>query len=112
MKSDLSSAVHLHPSAEEEDHILQTTLLTRPHQSLRELVNILVKKAAHIHNNLTRYCNSDVEVDVKTVSAPCMYTPLSMLYNQIRAIITMGKSYKGKLSHTVCTCTHTDMIAI
>ena len=30
-KSNLSSAVHLHPSAKEEDHILQTALLTRPH---------------------------------------------------------------------------------
>ena len=48
-KSNLSSAVHLHPSAKEEDHILQTALLTRPHQSFRELVIILVKKQHTVH---------------------------------------------------------------
>ena len=46
-ESHLSSAVHLHPSAEEEDHILQTALPTRPQQSFRELIHMLGRKATH-----------------------------------------------------------------
>lgn len=43
--SDLASAVHLHSSTEEEDHILQTASLTGPHQSLWQLIYMLVEKS-------------------------------------------------------------------
>ena len=42
--TDLASAVHLHPNTEEEDHILQTTFPTGPHQSLWLLIYMLVRK--------------------------------------------------------------------
>ena len=41
---DLASAVHLHSSTEEEDHILQTALPTCPHQPLWQLIYMLVEK--------------------------------------------------------------------
>ena len=37
-QSDLASGVHLHPSTEEEDHILKTALPTCPDQSLWQLI--------------------------------------------------------------------------
>ena len=40
--ADLASGVHLHPSTEEEDHILQTALPTCPDQSLEQLIQRLV----------------------------------------------------------------------